>query len=374
MDFTEPRVSNKDRHFFMRQLLHPFLYAASVLYGVGVRFRLWLYRRNFLTSRRLPLKVISIGNLSVGGTGKTPHAALVVRYLQKKGIKAAVLSRGYRGTKMKEGAVISDTESLRGTLEEGGEEPYWLAQKLAGIPVVIGKDRYRSGMVCFQKWQTDWVILDDGFQHLPLKRDIDILLLPGHQPFGSERLLPLGYLREPIEAMHRADIVLITHAEKLDLSQREAVAGEIHSRVPSIPVFFSEHKPIVLWRYPHKKEVPLSELTGKQVVGFCGLASPESFIFSLKQLQAVPVRLVEFPDHHYYREKDKKYLENLCRSLKNNWLVTTEKDALKLGNWEPPDLQILVLGIEVEIQGEAFWELLDMKIGQGPSSMRTEGE
>jgi tetraacyldisaccharide 4'-kinase len=372
MDLTEHRVPETYRHFLVRQLLHPFLYASSVLYGAGVRFRLWLYRRHFLPTRSLPLKVISIGNLAAGGTGKTPHAALVVRYLQKKGIKTAVLSRGYRGTKVKEGAVISDTGSIRGTLEEGGEEPYWLAQKLPGVPVVIGKDRYRSGMLCFNKWQTDWVILDDGFQHLNLKRDIDILLLPAHQPFGSGRLLPLGHLREPIEEMRRADIILITHGERLDLSQREAVSGEIRSRVPSIPVFFSEHKPKVLWSYPHKKEVPLSELAGKQVVVFCGLASPESLIFSLKQLQADPINLVEFPDHHYYREKDKRSLEILCRSLKNNWLITTEKDALKLGKWEPTELQILVLGIEVEVQGEAFWELLDMKIGPEATSMRPE--
>ena len=370
MDFTEHRMPNTKRYFSGKQLLHPLLWWASGLYGSGMRFRFWLYRRHLLTTRGLPLKVISIGNLAAGGTGKTPHAALVARYLQKKGIKTAVLSRGYRGTKVKEGAVISDTGSLRGTLEEGGEEPYWLAQKLPGIPVVIGKNRYRSGMLCFQKWQTEWVILDDGFQHLNLKREIDILLLPGHQPLGSGRLLPLGFLREPIEEMRRADIILITHAERLDFSQREDMAGEIRSRVPAIPVFFSEHKPKVLWSYPNKKEIPLSELAGKQVVGFCGLASPESFIFSLKQLQADPVNLVEFPDHHYYREKDKRSLEILCRSLKNNWLVTTEKDALKLGKWEPTDLQILVLGIEVEIEGDAFWELLDLKIGQEARGLR----
>ena len=188
--------------------------------------------------RGLPLKVISIGNLTAGGTGKTPHAALVARYLQDQGIKTAVLSRGYRGTKMKEGAVISDRESIRGTLEEGGEEPYWLALKLPGIPVVIGKDRYRSGLLCFQKWQTEWVILDDGFQHLGLKREIDILLLSSHFLFDSEKLLPLGFLREPIEEMRRADIILITHAERLNFSQQEVMAGEIRSRVSFHPGFF----------------------------------------------------------------------------------------------------------------------------------------
>jgi tetraacyldisaccharide 4'-kinase len=351
-------------YLILKQLLHPLLFAASGLYGSVVRFRLWLYRRHLLPTRSLPLKVISIGNLTAGGTGKTPHTALLARYLRGKGIKTAVLSRGYRGAMEKEGAVISDTESLRGTLEEGGEEPYWLAQELPGIPVVVGRDRFRSGLLCFQQWQTEWVILDDGFQHLILKREINILLWSGQFPLGSGRLLPLGFLREPIEEMRRADIIVVTHAEGLDSFQRKERSDEIRSRVSSIPVFFSEHKPKRLRNYPDKKEIPLSELAGKRVLAFCGLANPDSLMFSLRHLQTDPVQLIKFPDHHYYREKDKKYLETLSRSLRVQWLVTTEKDDLKLGQWVPPDLQILVLGIEVEIQDPAFWELLDRKIEQ----------
>ncbi len=360
---------NNKHYFFKKQLLQPILCVFSGLYGSGIRCRLWLYQRHLLPTQTLPLKVISIGNLVTGGTGKTPHTALVARYLQNKGIKTAVLSRGYRGKKMKEGGVISDRSSIRGTLEEGGEEPYWLAQKLPGIPVVIGKDRYRSGWLCFQQWQTEWVILDDGFQHLNLKREIDILLMPGHEPFGSKRLLPLGDLREPIEEMQRADIILITHAERLGFPQRDEITANIRSMVPSIPVFFSEHKPLVLWSYPDKKEIPLNELAGNPVVAFCGLADPESLFFSLKQLQADLVHSVKFPDHHFYQEKDKRSLENLCRSLKINRLVTTEKDALKLGDWAPIDLQLIVLGIEVEIQGSGFWEFLDQRIKQEAQSM-----
>lgn len=355
-----------------KRWLFPLSRLAAGLYGFGVRLRLWLYGSHLLPIRRLPLKVISIGNLAAGGTGKTPHAALVANYFKKKGIKTAVLSRGYRGTKMKQGAIISDGISISGTLEEGGEEPFWLAQKLTGIPVVVGKDRYRSGLLCFQKWQTEWVVLDDGFQHLSLEREIDILLLPGHLPFDSERLLPLGFLREPIKEMRRADMVLITHAERLNFSQREEVAKEIRSRIPSTPIFFSEHKPMSLWFYSNKKEVPLSWLAGKQVVGFCGLADPESLAFSLKQIGADMVKLVEFPDHHFYREKDKRSLETLSRSLKINFLVTTEKDALKLGKWETADLHILVLGIEAEVLDRGFWELLDQNIRQAARGSQHE--
>ncbi|MFH0788049.1 MAG: tetraacyldisaccharide 4'-kinase [Pseudomonadota bacterium] len=349
---------------WIKRGLFPLSRLGAGLYGIGVCLRLWLYRLRLLPSRRLPLKVISIGNLLVGGTGKTPHAALLARYLQEKGRKVAILSRGYRGTKMKKGAVISDGQSLSGTLEEAGEEPYWLAQKLPGVPVVVGQDRYRSGLLCRQKWQTQWVILDDGFQHLSLNRDINILLWPGHRPFGSGGLIPLGQLREPIREMQRADIILVTHAERLDPSGRNDLAKEIRSRTPTIPVFFSEHKPTSLWRYPDRSSFSLPWLEGKQLVAFCGLADPESLTFSLKQLGADPVKLVEFPDHHFYREKDKRSLETLSRSLNIPLLVTTEKDALKLETWDPKGLQILVLGIEVAIIDAAFWEWLDQRMRQ----------
>jgi tetraacyldisaccharide 4'-kinase len=349
---------------WIKRLLFPINWMGAGLYGFGVCLRLWLYRLQLLRSRRLPLKVISIGNLSVGGTGKTPHTALVAGYLQKKGSKVAILSRGYRGTMEKEGAVISDGQSLLGTVVEGGEEPYWLAQKLPGVPVLVGRDRYRSGLLCDQTWQTQWAVLDDGFQHLSLKRDLNILLLPGHQPFGSGGLIPLGQLREPIREMRRADIILITHAERLDPSGRDNIAREIRSRTSTIPVFFSEHKPATLWRYPDKEVFSLSWLEGKPLLAFCGLADPESLTFSLEQLGADPVKLVEFPDHHFYREEDKRVLEALSRSLSLTLMVTTEKDALKLGEWTSRDLQILVLGIEVEVQGPGFWELLDQRTGQ----------
>jgi tetraacyldisaccharide 4'-kinase len=350
------------RTSWITQCLFPLIWVAAGLYGFAVRFRLWLYDRQILPSRHLPLKVISIGNLTAGGTGKTPHTALIASCLYQKGIKTAVLSRGYGGTKMKQGAIISDGQTLVGTVEEGGEEPYWLAQKCPGVPVVVGRDRYRSGMICFEKWKTQWAVLDDGFQHLNLAREINILLFSASRPIQAGRLIPLGFLREPIGEMKRADIVLITHAERLDPSGRIDQTVQIHAQYPAMPVFFSEHKPSVLWRYPDKALLPLSWLAGKSLLAFCGLAEPESFKFSLKQLQVETVNWVEFADHYYYREKDKKDLETLCRSLKIPWLITTEKDALKLGEWKATDLQILVLGIEVEVRDSAFWELIDRKV------------
>lgn len=356
-----------------KQLLYPLAWSITVLYGLGVRLRLWLYRVHLLPTRRLPIKVISVGNLVVGGTGKTPHTALLALFIQKKGLKTAVVSRGYRGTAMKKGAVISDGHALLGTVEEGGEEPYWLAQRLAGIPVVVGRDRYRSGMQCVHQWQSEWIVLDDGFQHIQLEREIDILLLAGHRPFGEGNLLPLGTLREPIQEMNRADIIVITHAERLEPAVRIDLASRIRSRTPLIPIFFSQHRPALLWTFPGKEVLPLSWMKGKRILAFCGLAEPESLSFSLNQLGAEPIKLVKYPDHHFYQDNDKRYLEILSRSLGIDILVTTEKDALKLGTWEAKGLQILVLGIEVEILDSAFWTLLDQKVGQKEKGERQKG-
>jgi tetraacyldisaccharide 4'-kinase len=346
-----------------KKLLFPLCWAAAGLYGLGVGLRLWLYRRKVLPARRLPLKVISIGNLVVGGTGKTPHTAWLAAYLHQKGFRVAVLSRGYRGTKMKTGAVISDGRAVVGSIEEGGEEPFWLAQKLPGIPVVIGRDRYRSGLLCHRRWQTQWAVLDDAFQHLGLGREINILLWPADQPYGSGELLPLGRLREPLSEIRRADLIVVTHGEKLDSSGRQAMKADFKAGFPSVPVFFSEHRPATLWRYGDKAGFPLDWLQGKRLVAFCGLAAPQSLTASLKQIGADPLHLVEFPDHHFYRDKDKRSLEALGRSLKGEVLVTTEKDALKLGEWKVDDLQVMVLGIEIEIEDPAFGDWLDQQTG-----------
>ncbi|MEW6186480.1 MAG: tetraacyldisaccharide 4'-kinase [Thermodesulfobacteriota bacterium] len=341
------------------------LRAASFLYGLGVRLRLFLYKKGLLSSRRLPLKVLSIGNLSSGGTGKTPHTALLALYLKGLGLKTAVLSRGYRGTKMKKGAVISDGRSVTGTIEEGGEEPVWLARNLAGIPVLVGRDRYRSGLFCHKTWQSEWVVLDDGFQHLQLHRDINLLLVSGHRPLSSDRLLPRGSLREPIKGMDRADAILVTHSERVEKAEREQISKALNERVPSRPVFFSRHQPIWLKPILGEKKLPLSLLEGKKVIGFCGLADPGSFEFSLRQLGADPVRMIPFADHHFYEEKDKIALEEMGRQARIDYLVTTEKDAVKLGKWTPPDLPLLVLGITIEILEREFYEWLDRKVRPG---------
>jgi tetraacyldisaccharide 4'-kinase len=339
--------------------LLPLAFAASLLYGLGVMIRLWLYRHRLLPSRKLPCQVISVGNLVAGGTGKTPHVALLAAYLKNKGIETAILSRGYRGKKMKKGAIISDGRNLLAPWEDGGEEPYWLARKLPGVPVLIGKNRYRSGLLAHQKWGTAWAVLDDGFQHLGLDRTLNILLLNASHPFGNRWLLPLGSLREPLGQIKRADVVIITHGEQVSNQERKDLQSKIQGLVPLKPIFFSEHSPMGIKEYPGQEPVPLSWLQGKKVLAFCGLARPDSLVFTLEQLQVASINLVAFTDHYDYGEKDRSALASRARSLGVDCLVTTEKDALKLNDWRPGEPKVMVLEIECQIKDPDFWRLMD---------------
>ena len=347
---------------WFKSLLTPLGVLASGIYGLGVFLRLVLYRLGLLPVHRLPLSVISIGNLVVGGTGKTPHTALIADHFRRRGRKVVILSRGYGGERSTPGAVISSPEQIIGTIQEGGEEPFWLAEHLPGVAVVIGKNRYQAGLLSRERWGVDLAILDDGYQHVGLEREADILLISAHQPFGAGGLLPLGTLREPRKQIKRADVVIISHTEMITAREESALEGQVKALHPEVPVFFSRHVPQGVWKYPQGQSRPLSWLKGKRVLAFCGLGQPESFRYSLKTLEVELVGLKPFRDHRVYQEKDKHRLLEEAASLKAEVLMTTEKDALKLGNWPEGRAELLVLAIGVEIPDSYFWEVLESKI------------
>ena len=347
---------------WFKSLLTPLGVLASGIYGLGVFSRLALYRLGLLPVHRLPLSVISIGNLVVGGTGKTPHTAFIADHFRRRGRKVVILSRGYGGEKSTQGAVISSPEQIIGTLQEGGEEPFWLAEHLPGVAVVIGKNRYQAGLLSRERWGVDLAILDDGFQHVGLEREVNILLISAYQPFGTGGLLPLGTLREPRKQIKRADVVIISHTEMIAAREQSALEGQVKALHPEAPVFFSRHVPQGVWKYPQGESRPLSWLKGKRVLAFCGLGQPESFRHSLKTLEVELVGLKPFRDHQVYQEKDKHRLLEEAASLKAEVLMTTEKDALKLGNWPEGRAELLVLAIGVEIPDRHFWEVLETKI------------
>jgi len=260
------------------------LQLASSLYGLGVKLRFFSCR--YMKKRSLPGFVVSVGNLTVGGTGKTPATRMLAEWASKEGFRVAVLSRGYGGRYDKT-LEVSDSNGLLAGPEEAGDEPYLLANNLPGVPVILSKKRYTAGLLAHKKYDTDIYILDDGFQHISLERDFDLVLLDASNPFGNEQLLPGGPLREPVDHLARADAFMLTRSNE-ESSAKESIAL-LKDRFPDKPVFQSDHIPdsVVI---PNKNEVHAPGfLEGKRVIAFAGIAAPDRFRETIINLGAEPV-------------------------------------------------------------------------------------
>jgi len=305
-------------------IFSPF-YLLSILYGAAVRFRLALYSSGLFKVREIGCKVVSVGNITVGGTGKTPTVEFIARSLNERGVKVAILSRGYRRTGKGIG-VVSDGHQLLLGPEEAGDEPYMLAKRLRTIPVLVGADRYELGRYALERFPLDVIILDDGFQHIRLKRDIDILLVDGEKGFGNAHLLPRGPLREPLSAMKRADIFLITKAS----SDTGRIADSIMDKQPEADVFKSSYRPESIISLIDGAKTDLDAISGRKVMALSAIANPSSFITLLSSLGCTLVSEVSFPDHHSYAAKDMEGVEEKAKEAGAEFIVTTEKDAVKI--------------------------------------------
>ncbi len=322
------------------------------LYRGAVAVRQSAYRRGWLRSSKLPVPVISVGNLTFGGTGKTPMVVALVRDLVRLGHHPAVLTRGYRRQDDRQAVVMGPNPRQRA--DEVGDEPLELARRLPGVPVVVDADRERGGMEAV-RLGADVVVLDDGFQHLRLDRDLDVVLVDAGDPWGGGRLPPLGRLREPVAALLRADAVVIT---KVPSDWRPVVAGieaEIERIAPALQVFVSRLRPSRV-RRPDGEWVDPEELRGRRVYAFAGLGRPEGFAESLGGAEAEVVGRRWYPDHHTYSEHD--LAEVLAAAEAADAIpVTTAKDAVKL----PEDAAVWVMEAEilpVEGSWKGLWRLL----------------
>ena len=300
----------------LKLLLVPF----ALLYSLALRIRALLYQTGLLTTNHLPCPVISIGNITVGGTGKTPATMLIAGALQQRGYRVAVLSRGYGGSLEGQIAVVSDGVSLFLTAEQAGDEPCLLAQTVPGLMVVIGSDRYRAGLLALEQLKPDVLLLDDGFQHIRLHRDLNILLLDATRPFGNGWTLPLGLLREPRTAMKRADLALFTRCQ----------SGQT---VPDygLPCCCSRHRLTGFNRLETGDELQLEKLQQGRVAAFAGIADPSAFFDGLQALGIQLVATLALPDHaSYAAEAMMMTLEQFATTSTADWLVTTGKDGVKL--------------------------------------------
>lgn len=292
----------------------------AMLYALLLRLRAAAYRIGILPSHRLPVPVISVGNITLGGTGKTPTVAWIADHLMRRGKRVAVLSRGYGGSLEGEVRVVSDGSTIFLSPEEAGDEPHLLARKLPGLMVVIGANRYQAGLLALKELKPDIFILDDGFQHLRLKRDLDILLLDAGTPFANGHTLPAGFLREHPSAARRADLVIYTRSAgtgKPNLFPQKPSLWTTHALSGMVPIAGGERS-------------GFQELDGVRVTAFSGIANPDGFFDLLESCGVRLTATLSFPDHTRYDEEEIAAICRLRDASRSKVLVTTEKDGVKL--------------------------------------------
>ena len=327
---------------FLRDLLWPL----SLLYGAGAHARVWMYQKGWLKKEHLKAKVISVGNLSVGGTGKTPMVIWLAEKFLAGGKHVAILSRGYRGSK--------------GTSDEVEVMKFRLQNRAA---FGVGKDRFAEGKRLEAQQPVDIFLLDDGFQHLQLARDLDILLLDASRPMRGEPLLPAGRLREPLSAMSRANVVVFTRTEVVP-GATEAIEELSH-----FPVFAATTRLLGFRRYGGGIQLEsAAEIGGGLFFAFCGIGNPQAFFRDLQTWGLSVCGRAVFADHHRYKEQDVLSIKRAATEGGAKAFITTEKDAQSLAAWkfEEPPLFISVIDMAVSPEADflnVLERLLAAKIG-----------
>jgi tetraacyldisaccharide 4'-kinase len=351
----EKLINIQNPGILTRLLLLP-LSLGAVLYRFAVSARSFLYKSNILPRLHIPCKVIAVGNITVGGTGKTPTVCCLAQRLKQENFRVAVLNRGYRGSKSDKPQVVSDGKEILATAESVGDEARMLAEKLPEIPILASKDRASAGHRAVELFNTQIVILDDGFQHLRLERDLDVVLINAHNPFGNGFLLPRGTLREPLSALRRARLIILT---KTDISccNIKELEDRIRSYNPDVQIFKSCFTPVRLVKVFPPQEVPFASVEGRTCVGLCSIADPESFFLMLKRLNVFLMEKLVFPDHHAYCQRDYKFIKQ--QSDESELIITTQKDIAKIDLNMIQKEKLLVMEIEQVIdQGDLFFRNL----------------
>ena len=309
---------------------------AAAPYELVTRLRAYGYERGWFTSRPLPVPVISIGNLTVGGTGKTPLVIAITEWLLEAGKRVAVLSRGYRRTNREPWLLVSDGTKLLATAEAAGDEPFLIAQRCPGAVVAVGADRYRLGRQVLERHGADCVVLDDAFQHLAIHRDVNLLLVDATDAVGLERLLPAGRLREPITALKRATGVIVTRAEKS--AQVDEILKRLRLAVDPLPmtaqVVFRVGELVSVIGEIHRSA---DWCKGKRAIIVSGIGHTASFRSTAEELGLTVLDEVVYSDHHTYSANDIGRLRERAVHRKADVVLTTEKDAGKIRPHLRPD-------------------------------------
>ena len=339
-------------------LVLAFLRVLSVLYEAGVRLKLAAYTYHILPKTKLDCCVISIGNITVGGTGKTPTAQKVALMIQKMGYNVVILNRGYRSHWKEKIGVVSDGKKIYMTAYEAGDEAFLMAKQLPGIPVVIGKERAITGQFAVDKFNAEVIILDDGYQHWQLVRDLDVVLIDTLNMFGNGSILPRGTLREPLKNLNRASLFLLTKCDQSSPISRATLCDALHRYKPGAPIVESIHKPcdfieIADWyKSDSSKALPLTALKGQQVMVFSAIGNPSSFEQTMAAEGLDIIEAIRYPDHHDYGMVEMQYIMERAISKKVKALVTTGKDAVKIPTefiYLHREVPLYILDMEIQI-------------------------
>jgi tetraacyldisaccharide 4'-kinase len=361
-------------------LLRFVLWLLSGVFRRVVTLRLWLFRKRLLKSRSPGALVISIGNLTVGGTGKTPVVEKLARTLRDAGRNVAILSRGYKakkpplfrrlqrkwlGLERRKTRVVHDGKRLLLDSRFAGDEPFMLARSLSNVVVLVDKDRVRAALEAVQLFGCDTLLLDDGMQYAPLRRRIEICLIDRQAPFGNEYLLPRGTLREPPENLRRANYIFIT---KSDGKDNRRLIERIRRYNRTAGIIECTHKALHLKNLYTGEELPLSWLKGRHIGALSGIARPERFEEKLTSLGALTHVTARFADHHMFSEKELTEFMARCERRDLDAVVTTEKDSVRFPHRPPAvDVQVLFLRVEIDIlDGQEVWDDLIHRICDPP--------
>jgi len=332
-------------------------YVLSFFYRLIIKFRNWLYDHRILKEVKLPCPVISVGNITVGGTGKTPCVIMLAQMLQENGFRPAILSRGYGGKNINPANIVSDGNKILLDSETAGDEPFLIAQVLKGIPVITGAKRIVTGKTAINQFGANVLICDDAMQHRQIFRDINLVLLDNEYLRGNDHILPRGRLREPITGLGRASAFVFTRTNE---AQQTNNMIEKLVQTENIPIFRSIHKSKDIVKGDYSTQLPIPDLKGKKVCAFCGIAKPDSFKKTLLAAGAQVLSFDIFPDHHRYNKNELEKIKTRFIDCRADFLISTQKDGMRLQEF-PEFLKIIyMLRIELEIipSGESFKEFI----------------
>lgn len=355
-------VISEERRGARAAMMRVFLLGGSKVYQLGVKIHRWLINVRILRDSTLGVQVIAIGNLTWGGTGKTPVVEKFARELRDAGRNVAILSRGYRSkppplhksllnrllfrTETTPPRVVSDGKSLLLDSEMAGDEPYMLASNLKDVVVLVDKDRVKSGRYAIEKFGCDTLLLDDGFQYWRLRgRRHDVVLIDRQQPFGNEFMLPRGSLREPPSHLSRADTIFITKSDGHTAGLRQRIA----SLNPDAAIIECIHHPMYFEDVFTSERQTLDFIKGRKVASLSGIAQPESFEQSLVKLGAELVYSKRFADHHRFSQQEVLNAINRGKKRQAELIITTQKDAVRFPKLDRRDLPILWMRVEIKI-------------------------